>query len=51
MWITPRITDIFILNELRNVSLLVAMFHIYTEKSRKLNGIILLPIFNDKKTG
>lgn len=28
MWMTPRTTDIFILNEFRNVSLLVAMFHI-----------------------
>lgn len=28
MWMTPRTTDIFILKELRNVSLLLAMFHI-----------------------
>lgn len=28
MWMTPRITDIFILNELRKVSLLVATFQI-----------------------
>lgn len=28
MWMTPRMTDIFILKELRKVSLLVAMFQI-----------------------
>lgn len=28
MWIMPRITDIFILNELRKASLLLAIFQI-----------------------
>ena len=35
MWMNPRITDIFILKELRKVSLLVAMFQI-CYKDRKL---------------
>lgn len=37
MWMIPRITDIFILKELRKVSLLVAMFQI-CYKDRKLEG-------------
>lgn len=31
MWMTPRITDIFILNEFRKVSLLAATFQICTQ--------------------
>lgn len=31
MWMTPRMTDIFILKEFRKVSLLVAMFQICGE--------------------
>lgn len=38
MWIMPRITDIFILKELRKVSLLVAMFQI-CHNPRKQKGI------------
>ena len=35
MWMIPRITDIFILKELRKVSLLVAMFQIYHSPRRQ----------------
>ena len=38
MWMIPRITDIFILKELRKVSLLVAMFQI-CHNPRKQKGI------------
>jgi hypothetical protein len=38
MWMMPRITDIFILKELRKVSLLVAMFQI-CDKDRKLEDV------------
>jgi len=42
MWITPRIIDIFILKEFRNVSLLVAMFQICERRKLKpLKGLNL----------
>lgn len=34
MWMTPRITDIFILKELRKVSLLVATFQICRKQDK-----------------
>ena len=38
MWMMPRITDVFILKELRKVNLLVAMFQI-CHNPRKQKGI------------
>lgn len=35
MWIMPRITDIFILNELRKASLLLAIFQICGKKNNE----------------
>lgn len=38
MWMTPRITDIFILNEFRKVSLLVATFQICRDDNSRVKG-------------
>lgn len=37
MWIMPRITDIFILNELRKASLLLAIFQICEKKQHRVS--------------
>lgn len=40
MWMTPRMTDIFILNEFRNVSLLLAILHIWGWKQQRDSEIL-----------
>lgn len=53
MWMTPRMTDIFILKELRKVSLLVARFQICKAHTTQLMGQdpSLLQSVPWKKTG